>query len=395
MADNRAALDSLFSRFVFFSTDAPHRGVAVTVTGHASPTGSSGRNWQLSRNRARAVSDYLRAKFDLPDSTVNLKTGGIDWERLATLVEKDTTIPGQKEVLDVLRHTPVWIFDEKGDIVSGRKKQLMDLRYGRVYRLLEKRYFAELRNAVVEIDYGEPVRREAEHSQEKDTVGVFGQQERVQEKDTVGVFGQQDGVPEREETDCRIVAPSDRVEATPNPAEYDPLHRLAIKTNLLYDAALMPSLEVEYRISDRWTVGLEGGMAWWKNNGRHKFYQLASISPEGRYWFKTRKPWHGHYVGLFGGFSWYDLENGKRGYRGEGLMTGLSYGYVFPVSRSLSFEAGIGVGFLHTWYEEYLPIDGCYVYQQSSKMNYFGPLKVKFSLVWRLWDTGKKKGGDR
>ena len=25
-------------------------------------------------------------------------------------------------------------------------------------------------------------------------------------------------------------------------------------------------------------------------------------------------------------------------------------------------------------------------------MNYFGPLKLKFALVWRLWDTDKKKG---
>ena len=108
-------------------------------------------------------------------------------------------------------------------------------------------------------------------------------------------------------------------------------HQLVLKTNLLYDAALMPSLEVEYLINDRWSVNLEGEMAWWKNNHKHKYYQLATISPEGRYWFKAKRPWHGHYVGLFGGFSWYDLENGKDGYKGEAVMAGLSYGYMFPV----------------------------------------------------------------
>ena len=169
----------------------------------------------------------------------------------------------------------------------------------------------------------------------------------------------------------------------------------ALKSNLIYDAVLMPSLEMEYRFNDRWSLNLEGEMAWWKNDQKHKFYQLATISPEGRYWFKAKQPWHGHYVGLFGGFSWYDLENKKEGYKGEAFMTGLSYGYMFPISRKLSFEAGVGVGFMHTWYEEYLPIDGHYVYQQSSKLNYFGPLKLKFTLVWRLWDSDRKKGGNR
>ena len=81
--------------------------------------------------------------------------------------------------------------------------------------------------------------------------------------------------------------------------------------------------------------------------------------------------------------------------RQEAETVGLSYGYMFPVGRSLSFEAGIGIGYMHSEYEEYLPIDGHYVYQQTSRMNYFGPLKLKFALVWRLWNTDGKKGGVR
>lgn len=169
-------------------------------------------------------------------------------------------------------------------------------------------------------------------------------------------------------------------------------HRLAIKTNLLYDAALMPSLEVEYRIDDRWSVNLEGDAAWWSKKPEHKYYQIATISPEARYWFGMKKPWHGHYIGAFVGGGWYDLENGRHGYKGELVMTGLSYGYMFPVGRRLSFEAGIGIGFLHTSYEEYLPIDGHYVYQRTRQTNYVGPLKLKFALVWRLWNCNGKGG---
>lgn len=172
-------------------------------------------------------------------------------------------------------------------------------------------------------------------------------------------------------------------------------HRLAIKTNLLYDAILMPALEVEYRFNPRWTLNVEGDMAWWENFGTNKCYQLAMVSPEGRYWFPSRKPWHGHYIGLFGTFAWYDLENGDEGYQGEAIAAGLSYGYMFPIARNLSLEAGIGLGFMHTRYEEYLPIEGHYVYQQTKNLNYFGPLKLKFNLVWRLGKDRPRKGGDR
>lgn len=75
-------------------------------------------------------------------------------------------------------------------------------------------------------------------------------------------------------------------------------------------------------------------------------------------------------------------------------MVGLSYGYRFPVGRYFSFEAGAGIGFMTTEYEEYLPLDGHYVYQQTSRTNYFGPLKLKFSWVWHIGQW-MEKGGNK
>lgn len=165
-----------------------------------------------------------------------------------------------------------------------------------------------------------------------------------------------------------------------------------IKSNLVYDALLMPSLEVEYRINERWSAAIEGNIAWWHNNGKHKYYQLATVIPEVRYWFKPQGARRGHYVGLFGGGGWYDLENGGKGYKGEGGMVGISYGYMFPVGKYLAFEAGAGVGYLTAKYEEYLPQDGHYVYQQTSRTNWFGPVKLKFALVWNI-GRWMEKGG--
>ena len=179
--------------------------------------------------------------------------------------------------------------------------------------------------------------------------------------------------------------------ALPLPAEEECVW--ALKTNLLYAALLSPSIEVEYRFAPHWSAHVDFAIAWWKNEDKHQFYQLAQLSPEVRYWFKDRKMWRGHYIGAFVGAGHYDLENGSDGYKGEFTMAGLSYGYMFPLSRLLSMEASIGVGYMNTEYREYIPLHGHYVYEQTSRTAYIGPLKAKLSLVWHLWQ--KKKGGTR
>lgn len=193
--------------------------------------------------------------------------------------------------------------------------------------------------------------------------------------------------------DKAAVAESDQTSETPSEAEasaltagvdFTPIHRFALKTNLLYDVLLMPNLELQWRINPLWSVALEANVAWWKNDAKHKYYQIMMFSPEVRRFVIPRGEWHGMYVGAFVGGGKYDLENGGTGYKGEGGMAGLSVGYMWPVSRTLSLEAGLGLGYMYTRYKEYVPHDGHYLYQRTKNMNYFGPLKVKFALAWRF-----------
>lgn len=349
----------------------------VVIRSWASPDGANRLNEVLSKRRADSLKAYLVRHAGIPDSIVSMHGEGIAWDMLRRMVAASDMLY-KKEVLHILDHTPVWVFDESGRVVDGRKKQLMELRGGRPYVYMLENFFPDLRSSLSVACY-----RKSESP-----VTISRKEAEVKEPEPAL---QPDSVAETTSEPATV-----RQEATVQP-QRPTVQRLAVKTNLLYDAILMPSLEVEYRIADRWTVNLEGEIAWWKNDGRHKYYQVATISPEGRWWFgqKQGNPWHGHYLGVFGGFTWYDLENGKEGYQGEAEMVGVSYGYMFPIGRRFSLEAGIGVGYMHSKYEEYLPIDGHYVYQQTNRMNYFGPLKLKFALVWRLWDTGKKKGGAR
>ncbi len=360
----------------------------ITVRSYTSPDGTNAANERLSRNRCRTISEYLLNETGIDPSLIHTEAEGIAWDELTRMVEADTSVPYREEVLELLRTTPVWVFDDDNRVVGGRKKSLMELREGVPYRWLYTNIFPALRNAVAVSLFVKQPEATAEPAPEKnektESLGNPGNPENLESLEKPEQLGSL-GNPEN---------PAPAAETLP--ASHTPWHRLAIKTNLLYDAILMPSLEVEYRFNDRWTVNAEGDVAWWHNDPKHKYYQVMILSGEGRYWFKhyNNRPWHGFYVGAFGGGGKYDLENGNRGYKGTGYMAGISAGFMFPVNRNISFEAGLGVGYLTTKYEEYLPFEGHYVYQQTSRTGYFGPLKLKFALVWRLWDINKnKKGG--
>lgn len=389
LRDNRRTLDDLVGRLKAYASDTTRKLIVFSVEGNASPDRMNEANLRLSRRRTESVLVHIRSRVSFPDSLIVTTAEGVDWDGLAALVESDLSVPDRDEVLNILQNTPVWIYDRQGRIVDGRKKQLMELCGGKIYRLLQERFFAELRNCTIELHYttgdapGQQIARV--HDSMPHPAASIQDRPRTDEADRTTPNEQH---PKQ--------APGQIAEQVPGTASvsarHEPLYRLAIKTNLLYDAVGMPSLEAEYRIDDRWSVNLEGEVAWWSKKPRHRYYQIATISPEARYWFKTRQPWHGHYMGVFVGGSWYDLENGARGYKGDFWMVGLSYGYMFPLGRRLSLETGLGIGFLHTKYEEYLPIDGHYVYQQTSRTNWLGPVKLKFALVWRLWDANRKGG---
>ena len=368
---NRVVLDSVAQRLRALLGDTAVYDVRLLLTGSASPEGTDKANLRLSQNRAKRLLAYLQEHAPLPDS-VRTAAIGVDWQGLIRLTEADPQVPRQQEALDILRNTPLWVFDAQGRIVDGRKRQLMNLAGGNTFRYMDEHLFPDLRTTAIELRYKKrtpppPPEPEPEPASEPEPVVV------------------PEPAPEPEPAPAPVPEKEKEYVFTP----------WSLKTNLLYDLALMPSLEVEYRINDHWSAAIEGNMAWWHRDAPHKYYQLATIVPEVRYWFRPQGPCRGHYLGLMGGGGWYDLENGGRGYKGEGGMIGVSYGYQFPVGRYFAFEAGAALGYMHTEYEEYLPIDGCYVYQQTNRMNYFGPLRLRFSWVWRIGQWIDKKGGAR
>ena len=178
---------------------------------------------------------------------------------------------------------------------------------------------------------------------------------------------------------------------------------LALKTNLLFDAALMPNVEIEVPVGKRWSVNGEYAFPWWQfDRGKYCMQGLMG-GLEGRYWLGSRKSREdrevltGHFLGLYAGGGKYDLQWGEKGYQGEFFIAaGVSYGWATRIARHLHLEFNIGIGLLRTDYRHYHARDNyqTLLWQENGKYTWFGPTKAKISLVWLL-NRRVKKGGSR
>lgn len=184
-----------------------------------------------------------------------------------------------------------------------------------------------------------------------------------------------------EEFDSAAVSPA-RQSVTLYEPEND--SKFLLKTNLLDYTILMLNVEGEWKFADRMSLALELQRAWYAKRSPHKVYRIGTVIPEVRYWVIEHSRWNGMYVGAFVGGTMYDLSKGWKGHKGEGLFGGLSTGYMWRIGKRLSLDAGIGVGYLYARDKVYVPRDNHFLYQLTKNVSYFGPLRLKLSLVWRF-----------
>lgn len=128
---------------------------------------------------------------------------------------------------------------------------------------------------------------------------------------------------------------------------------LAVKTNLLYDALLVPSLGVECVVSPRGSVNLTGTYAPFDVGDRK--WRNWSVSPEYRLWLHhaLTGPFFGVNA-IVGGFNINNVHvGGLYGKQRQGTMAGggLSAGWHFILSSRLSVEAVVGGDWLSCRYD--------------------------------------------
>ena len=377
--NNEASLNDVIQFLNEVRNDTTIELTQVTFCGSASPEGGNKLNRNLAKRRCANMEQYVRQRIQLPDEVVKRQEWSDAWQKLAIYVE-NSDMPNKKEVLHELLETPEYTYNKYGALVDSRKKRLMDMNYGRTWNYMLDKFFPSVRNASAILV---TIRKKNEPAPEP-------QPEPVVEE------------PKQPEP---IVQPEPVVD-TKQPAYF------AIKTNMLYDALLVPNVGVEFSLGKRWSVAADWMYGWWSRNKSHRYWRVYGGGLTVRKYFGAKaaeKPLQGHHIGINAQMLTYDIEFGGKGYMGGkpggtlwdrmNYTIGAEYGYSMPVARRLNIDFSLAAGYMGGRYYEYTPLDGHYVWQATKNRNWIGPTKVEVSLVWLLghgnYNTKTKKGGEK
>lgn len=173
--------------------------------------------------------------------------------------------------------------------------------------------------------------------------------------------------------------------------------KVAVKTNLLYDATSTMNLGFEFGLSKKWTLDVSGNYNPWEF-GENRKMKHWMVQPEMRYWLCEK--FNGHFFGIHahgGQYNWggmlpWGFENGKmfgienrnileHRYEGWLIGAGLSYGYQWILGKRWSVEASLGIGYAYLDYAKY-KCEKCGEKIGDGHKNYFGPTKAAVSIIY-------------
>lgn len=364
----------------------------IRILSAASPEGNSALNKRVAKRRGERLRDYLKETLVLPDSIFTVSSAGEDWQGLASLIAKEKT-PWRNKALQIIRHTPEWI-TRNGKVVDGRKRQLQNLDGGKAWKYMLDNHFYTLRTGAVVVCEVKTLAAESTPSAAEARLEQARSEQARLESASQQSASQSPSSPPFPAIPSQV-HPSSESQAPPVASYF------ALKSNLHYDALLVPNLSLEASIGSGWTLGAGGMLAWWSKDAKHRYWRIYGGDLEIRKYFGTlskSKPLQGHHLGIYGDFLTYDFEFGAKGYQSKATYAaGIKYGYSHPIANRLNLDFALGIGYLHSNYKTYVPRDGCYVYQETKKQKWLGPTQAEISLVWLLGkgNTNKKKGGKK
>lgn len=180
---------------------------------------------------------------------------------------------------------------------------------------------------------------------------------------------------------------------------------LAIKSNLLYDLALMPNLSVELPLGHSFSVLAQSYWPWWLTGDQRYCLQIRSLGFEGRWWFAHRKKeqtgdrkWRdrmaGHFIGIYGisGSSDFQYED-RFCVQSTFWSAGVTYGYSLPVGDWMNLEFSLSAGYARIPWQGYNPSpDWRDLFRDPENyglLGYIGPTKLEVSLVFPITRKGR------
>lgn len=169
---------------------------------------------------------------------------------------------------------------------------------------------------------------------------------------------------------------------------------IALRTNLLYDAALIPTIGAEFDLGKLWSIGFDYNGTWFYSVSRHRYWQTIGGYLTLRRYLKADeegRPFMGHHFGVYGQLLTFDIEFGDKGWQGAypNWGGGIEYGYSAWLSNRLNIDFSIGVGYLRLKYKEYDPDGDSFKWRGTYRRNWWGPTKAEVSLKWLLYKRKK------
>lgn len=167
---------------------------------------------------------------------------------------------------------------------------------------------------------------------------------------------------------------------------------ISVNTNAMLDAMRAPSFGFELVLNKRSSLAVDG---FWGNKIMGKNWKMLAFQPEWRLYFGGRPLFH-HYIGAVGILTKYDIEAYSRRYHGHAMGAGVSYGYVWPVTRRLLIDFHTSLGFVgrdernypvHTEYADYVQIEKekdplQYEIPTNSRATMLCPIKIGVSVSY-------------
>lgn len=169
-------------------------------------------------------------------------------------------------------------------------------------------------------------------------------------------------------------------------------HFVALKTNLLGDAALCANLGVEVELWPRWSLDVPVWYSPYDISERWRIRLLAT-QPELRYWLKDAGK--GHYFGVHATVAGFNVSfNGDYRWQDPNRAAfggGIGYGYAFHLdkARRWSMEAQVGAGCIQYKWIKYENTGRNGAEVSRGKGTYWGVTRAGFSIAYKFYADRK------
>lgn len=187
---------------------------------------------------------------------------------------------------------------------------------------------------------------------------------------------------ERQKAEAEKTAQQDTLAGTPSETKLTTDYHLSLRANLLRWATLTPDLGLEWRICPSWGIAVNGSWTSWSWSDKDRRYALWEVAPEVRYYMGEKKAWYLGAMFKAGQFNYKLSETGKQG---DLMGGGITVGYQLRLNKALDLDFNLGMGYLNVDFEKYEVIDGVRVRRGNETKDWYGPINVGVTLVWKLF----------